>query len=473
MGISAVTKRRFSVHRGMATHLACSLLLCGAVVGCAAEKPDTAEGARSESYSQTAQFQEQHAPDSENRDAVAKVDQPSLEAPSSQYVIELQRSADGDPEPFFEVVGLTESQFDRLADVDWQPADWNSLLAVYVAGQGSAQEDHPAMLGAYRIEARGLRFHPRFPLTAGLRYRAVFNPDRLPNRSGSEQREPDRAGENRKSQPAVLAEFEMPAPAMRRTTVVEHVYPSTNRLPENQLKFYLHFSAPMSRGEAYDRVHLLNGSGEKVDGAFLELGEELWDPEGKRFTLLIDPGRIKRGLKPREDLGPVLEQGNPYTLIVEGDWLDANGNPLTDAYRKEFHVEAPDEEPIDVAAWTIKPAPAGTQKPLTVSFPGPLDHALLERLLTVTDAGGRGVAGAIRVEDGETTWRFTPDLPWKAGRYEIVVETILEDLAGNSIGRPFEVDVFREVQRTVESETVAIPFDVIPETASAAPSASE
>ena len=38
------------------------------------------------------------------------------------------------------------------------------------------------------------------------------------------------------------------------STIVEHVYPSTDQLPENQLKFYLHFSAPMSRGEAYSRI---------------------------------------------------------------------------------------------------------------------------------------------------------------------------------------------------------------------------
>jgi len=51
-------------------------------------------------------------------------------------------------------------------------------------------------------------------------------------------------------------------------------------------------------------------------------------------------------------------------------------------------------------------------------------------------------------------------MPWKAGRYYFVADTRLEDLAGNSIARPFEVDVFHPVEREVKGETVRIPFDV-------------
>jgi hypothetical protein len=40
------------------------------------------------------------------------------------------------------------------------------------------------------------------------------------------------------------------------------------------------------------------------------------------------------------------------------------------------------------------------------------------------------------------------------------VETMLEDLAGNSIERPFEVDLFRSVERSSEAAKVRIPFVV-------------
>ncbi len=69
------------------------------------------------------------------------------------------------------------------------------------------------------------------------------------------------------------------------------IYPSAGRLARrNQLKFYIHFSAPMSRGEAYRRIHLLDAEGQVLEAVFLELGEELWDPPMQRFTLLCDPG---------------------------------------------------------------------------------------------------------------------------------------------------------------------------------------
>jgi hypothetical protein len=62
------------------------------------------------------------------------------------------------------------------------------------------------------------------------------------------------------------------------------------------------------------------------------------------------------------------------------------------------------------------------------------------------------------VQRGETEWRFTPGQPWKSGSHVIVVPTNLEDLAGNKVGRAFDVDVFEKVTRTVERETVSLPF---------------
>ena len=41
---------------------------------------------------------------------------------------------------------------------------------------------------------------------------------------------------------------------------------------------------------------------------------------------------------------------------------------------------------------------------------------------------------------------------------EVVVDAVLEDLAGNSIERPFEVDVVRPVERSVTTRAVRLPF---------------
>jgi hypothetical protein len=342
----------------------------------------------------------------------------------------------------FEVVGLAAADLERLKDAGWKPAQWQALFAVHVAGNEG--DNRPAVLGSYRVEDGTLRFVPRFPLVPGVPYRAVFHPARLPGHAGGT---------------SVRAEFQLPR-SKSPATIVTHVYPTRDVLPENQLKFYLHFSAPMSRGDSYRHIRLLDETGKAVELPFLELDEELWNPEGKRFTLLFDPGRIKRGLKPREEVGPALVEGKRYTLVIDRKWEDAEGNPLRETYRKSFRVTAPDDTPPDPKGWNIETPPAGTEKPLTVTFPEPLDHALLQRLLSVTDAAGQPLAGTVRVTDEETRWHFTPRRPWRAGAYRLVVDTALEDLAGNRIGRPFEVDLFRPVQRQVKATTVSRSFQV-------------
>jgi hypothetical protein len=61
------------------------------------------------------------------------------------------------------------------------------------------------------------------------------------------------------------------------TTVVSQVYPTAEVLPENLLKFYVHFSAPMSSGHIYDHIRLIGDStGKEVELPFLEIDEELW-----------------------------------------------------------------------------------------------------------------------------------------------------------------------------------------------------
>src|SRR5262249_37612013 len=159
------------------------------------------------------------------------------------------------------------------------------------------------------------------------------------------------------------------------------------------LRFYIHFSAPMSRGEAYRHIRLLDSSGRPIEDPFLELGEELWSTDGRRFTLLFDPGRIKRGLKPREEVGPVLMAGRSYGLLVDPGWLDANGSPLKPGPRKASRTVPADETSPDPKTWTVRPPAAETRGPLEVHFPEPLDRALLDRLIAVRDASDQPVAG--------------------------------------------------------------------------------
>lgn len=352
----------------------------------------------------------------------------------------------GSAKAAFEVIGLAPADLARLAKVHWKAAQWAALFTVSVGGTDKTREaNYPPMLGSYHVDQTVLRFEPRFPLTPGLQYHAVFDPSKLPQ---------PRTGE------PIQAQFTLPKSPTTATTVVRQVYPTARTLPENQLKFYIHFSAPMSRGEAYQRIQILNSVGKVIDHPFLELDEELWDPQGRRFTAFLHPGRVKRGLKPREELGPILEEGKTYTLVIDQHWSDAQGNPLKESFRKTFRVAAPDDRPPNPKTWKLQAPPAGTREPLTVRFGKPLDHSLLQRMVWVADMDKKKLVGSVAITEAETVWRFTPKEPWRAGTYQLVADTQLEDLAGNSIARPFEVDVFHPVQREVKAATVAVPFQV-------------
>ncbi len=374
-----------------------------------------------------------------------------------QPTIQLHRAETNTGKAAFTLTGLDPTLLADLAKTARTTEQWTACFAVYV-DQGTAdQVNQPAILGSYRVADGVLRFEPRFPLTLGLRYRAVFDPSRLP---GSRLAGQATAKGTAVGTKPLVAEFVLPKPAATPTTVVQQVYPSRDFLPENQLKFYIHFSAPMSRGEAYEHLQLLDAAGKKIDFAFLELGQELWDPQGQRFTLLFDPGRVKRELKSREEFGPILEAGKRYTFVIDRAWKDAQGNPLQESYRKTFRVGPLEDQPLDPKTWKLRAPRAGQIEPLTVDFPKPLDHALLERLPRVLDAQGQPLRGTVTISQEETRWQFTPQHPWQAGRYQLVVETTLEDLAGNKIGRAFEVDVFDPLPRPTPAETVQIPFQV-------------
>ena len=303
------------------------------------------------------------------------------------------------------------------------------------------------MLGAYRVQSDGLRFEPQFPLEPGVTYRAVFRPDRLPGKGDS-------------GSTPITSVFQLPPRSSIPTTVVSHVYPSAEVLPENLLKFYLHFSAPMSRGRIYDHIHLQDGIGKEIELPFLEIDEELWDPAMTRLTLFIDPGRIKRGVLLLEEIGPSLEAGKSYTLVIGREWKDGAGNPLKENFQKSFKVKPPDRDPPDPAHWKIQPPPSGTREPLAVSFPEPMDHALAQRVINVIDESGQLVEGTVALEDQERRWTFAPGRPWRRGPYNLVIQTTIEDLAGNNIGKPFEVDLFESVQRRLATSAVKLPFEV-------------
>ncbi len=348
-----------------------------------------------------------------------------------------------------EVTGLTKATLTRLRRSDWKSSDWQRLLRVQVEPKDGPTQQRPAslpaMLGTYRVEGNAIRFEPQYPLVPGLSYQAVFRPAELPVK-----------GDRRE----LTAVVHVPARSLTPTTVVTRIYPTADVLPENLLKFYVHFSAPMSRGHIYDHIRLLEESGKQVELPFLEIDEELWDDSMTRLTIFVDPGRIKRGVLPLEDVGPALETGKRYSLVIDSAWKDGTGKPLKESFQKRFVVGAPDREPPDPSQWDVQLPTSGTQSPLVVLFPEPMDNALTQRVIHIIDASGQTVAGQIELTNQERRWSFQPLGPWKRGQHQLVVQTTIEDLAGNNIGKQFDVDIFEGVQRRLTTATVSLPLPI-------------
>ena len=305
-------------------------------------------------------------------------------------------------------------------------------LTVY-AGVG----DVPPLAGSTTVENGVVVFRAAFPLAPGVRYRAVFT---APNGVSIERT------------------FDGPPRATTPVARVEHVYPSSDVLPSNQLRLYIYFSAPMSRGEAEQRIRVLDDRGQPLRGVFLP-GQELWDPENRRLTMTFDPGRIKRDLVSNRAMGPPIAEGKRYTLVIDREWRDANGVALVEGFQKAFRGGPAVREPPDPKMWKISAPPSGTRMPLVVAFGRPMNYTLLQRMLKVTDAKVE-VDGAIDVGHDEAEWLFTPRKPWQAGAYRLVIDTSLEDLAGNKIGQPFDIDIFDKVTKRITNTTTSIPFEI-------------
>jgi hypothetical protein len=353
--------------------------------------------------------------------------------------------------------GLDAAALVRIGQDPAASRRWSLLCPIILrADQSPHHGERIGILGSYRANGTTLHFYAKYALDQSG-YRILINSSLLPT---TDKKRSQIGGHG---EPFILdLDASDAGAATRSPTVVTAVYPSAKVLPENLLRFYIHFSAPMSRGEAYKHIHLLRSTGEVVADPFLELNEELWSPDGRRFTLLLDPGRIKRGLKPRREVGPVLEEGKSYTLCVDERWPDSRGEPLASALRRTFHTGPPEERELSPRDWTIHAPAAGTCDPVVIQFPRPLDSALAQRLLVVKDGHNHFVRGSISLESEETRWLMRPELRWSPGEYRLEVAAEIEDIAGNGIGRPFEVDLFDPISARVESKTVSLPFRIEP-----------
>lgn len=304
--------------------------------------------------------------------------------------------------------------------------DWRSQFPIYT-GSTWPKDDRPHLLGRYEVGPNVIRFLPTFPLAPGMSVIARFQPE---------------------SGPAAQCVLVVPGSTAPAPTVIA-VYP-TSDVPENLLKLYIHFSQPMRPAGPYDHIYLLDDNGTRVDPPFVEIEPPLWDVDTKRLTLLFEPGRIKRGIRQHTDLGLPLSKDAIFTLVVDTQMRDASGQALGRAHESTFRTVEDDRSSPRTESWQIRVPRAETRHALVLTLDEPLDHALLQSMITI-HLEDQIIDGKIVIAQAETEWRFTPEEAWLEGDYELRTNVLLEDLAGNRIDRLFDVDMMVTEEQTMEN----------------------
>jgi len=337
-------------------------------------------------------------------------------APSIEW-----REVDGKGE--VRVCGLTAEALAATA-----PERLSDLLSVKViageAEEGADLDALPELWGSLKREGECLLFRPRHRPAAGMVLLASFDGKDL-GLAGAQ-------GTGRLELREVVAGAE---PKSR----VLAVHPSGEEIPENLLRIYVTFSAPMSLKDIEKYVHLRDESGNEIPTAFVDIPGGLWDPGHRRLTLFLHPGRVKSGIAVGEEMGKVLQEGQVVTLEIDRKARDAEGAPLLEAARQSWRVGKAQGEALGASQFRLK---VGKEErgQLEIGVLVALDHALALTSFEVRKQG-QEIAGKFELEAGEKMLLFVPEKPWQRGEtYTLAISAKLEDVAGNRLGRAFEVE---------------------------------
>lgn len=291
------------------------------------------------------------------------------------------------------------------------------------------------ILGNFVSANTSLIFEPLIPLTPGLTYHILQNN-------------------------APIGEITVPFDESEQAPALISIYPETDTLPENTLKFYFRFSKPMRTGQSLQFICLLDKNKDTLRNIFLNLQPELWDSSTTVYTLWLDPGRIKRGLVLNKELGNPLKTKERYQLVVSQQWRDNRGLKLAKQYTKEFLVGKWDNKVPDISQWQLNLPKAGVSTPLIINTYQPLDHYLLQESISIIDKNGMPVKGSISISAKDKLWYFSPSESWKAENYRLRVNALLEDLAGNNLNRVFDRDITKEKKKN--NAYYELAFDLKP-----------
>ena len=210
------------------------------------------------------------------------------------------------------------------------------------------------------------------------------------------------------------------------------ISPQAKVLPANTLRFYIHFSRPSDVHFGGDHLWLLNDAEQVVREPFLVLPQELWSIDGRRLTVLMEPGRIKRGLGTDLSHEPALVVGRMYSLVVTA---------LGQTARHTFRVSDPVLDAVDETHWDLVSPAAGSLDPAVVHFDRVMDAALCEDEIAILTSSREVVETRVSLAPDGTAARLIPSRPWHAGKHYLVASERLEDICGNRLGEALDHDL--------------------------------
>lgn len=227
-------------------------------------------------------------------------------------------------------------------------------------------------------------------------------------------------------------------PAQQSQPFIVTVYPTTDSIPVNILRFYIRFSQPMQEVGILKHVQLKDSESVNITGVFFDNDYELWNKDRTEVTLIVDPGRVKTGLLAHNKMGWAFDEWKTYTLTIDSLLIDFNDRHLSKTYRKKIVAIPANSVAPDINNWQISIPTKNTQDTLMLDFTTPIDHISASTFIRVKDAEGHIVKGDVSLGEKERTWLFKPSLKWKQGNYTIEINSDLEDIVANSLRGVFD-----------------------------------
>ena len=326
----------------------------------------------------------------------------------------------------------------RLAGFDNAHELCHELLSVFV-GDPRDNDRSRAVHGKYEFEGNYLEFIPSFPFEKGLQYFVRYRPS---------------INELIFSYQA----FRIGDKQITDEAKVTAIHPLADELPENLLRFYIYFNTPMKRGQSIDYIQLRDAEGNVDSAAFMKFKYELWSADGKRLTVLFDPGRLKRGVSTNMRLGPALLEGKNYELSVLGCWQDVYGNELKKDFIKQFKAVSAYRQHININEWSIQEPKSNTVDTLSINCNRVMDHALVQSMIQVLEDLDNPIAGQWHISENGRVLRFIPNIEWRKVRYRLLFDNALEDVAGNNLNSL--LDQSESTNNATESTSHVICLDL-------------